>query len=79
MPIDPAVPESTHANLAQAQRIANLERRIRNLEAQTQGFVSGGFPVVTALPPFGREGRAVVLHSDHKLYIDTGTAWVAQT
>lgn len=79
MPVDPAIPPSTHPGLSQAQQIANLERQLRTLSSQIQGFVSGGVPVVSALPPFGRAGRIVMLASDHKLYADTGTAWVSQT
>lgn len=79
MPVDPAALSAPDPALRQAQSIANLERRVRILEGQLQGRSVDGFPVVPALPAFGREGRALVLSTDHKLYVDSGTAWVAQT
>lgn len=78
MPLDPWIPPGTSPDARLADRLAKLEREVRDL----QRFLAGGgiqAPVVTALPTFGRKGRLVVLASDNKLYLDTGAAWVAQT
>jgi hypothetical protein len=78
MAVDPTIPPSSNPDDRQNQRLAQLERKVRALEA----LVAGGanqIAVVTALPTAGRQGRIVVLTSDHKLYVDTGSAWAAQT
>ncbi len=62
-----------------AERLAAIDRTLRAIEAQVSGGTVAQFPVVTALLPAGRKGRAVVLAGDGKLYVDNGVAWIAQT
>jgi hypothetical protein len=79
MPLDPAMPPAGDLTGRFNERIAALERKARNVESWLQGGTTQQFPVVTVLPTAGRQGRAVVLSSDSKLYIDNGSTWVAQT
>jgi hypothetical protein len=79
MPLPPADPRRPPAGTPQersSERIAALERRIRNLESYLNGGAVQQIPVVAALPAAGRKGRAVILDSDSKLYRDNGSSWV---
>lgn len=79
MPLDPYMPPAGTPSERLADQIADLNRRLKNIEAFLQGGAVQQFPVVDALPTPGRKGRAVVLSSDSKLYVDNGTSWIAQT
>jgi hypothetical protein len=58
------------------ERLADLEQRLRNMEAYLQGGTVQQIPVVTALPVAGRAGRLVMLDSDKLVYRDTGVTWL---
>jgi hypothetical protein len=79
MPINPAHPDPLAPPDRVAGQIAALERRLQALERQFAGGSSAAFPVVDALPTPGRAGRAVVLASNKKVYVDDGAAWNPQT
>jgi hypothetical protein len=79
MPLDPAVPGATSPEGRLMERLAALEKKVRNMEQYHSGGTTQQFPLVTVLPTAGRKGRAVVLSSNSKLYIDNGVAWIAQT
>jgi len=75
MSLDPYRPPGVDPNLRLYERIADLERQVRELRAYVQGGSVQQVPVVDALPTAGRKGRLVMLDSDNLLYRDTGTAW----
>jgi hypothetical protein len=77
MPSDPAAPPHLASEARVYQRLAELESRMRNVESYLQGGSTQQVPVVTALPTAGREGRVVKVAGDNRLWVDTGTAWVA--
>jgi hypothetical protein len=76
MPIDPRVPPSPDPHARPFEALANLERRVKTLEAQLQGKATDSIPVVAVLPPAGRQGRMMMRASDSSVWKDTGTAWV---
>lgn len=81
MPVDPGIPPPAGKDANIAARLAQLERELRNLKTFLNGGAGSQFPVVSTLAglPAGRKGRGVFNSSDGKLYVDNGTAWVAQT
>lgn len=78
-PVDPAAPPPSGLDSRVQARLEVLERKINSLESFINGGASGQFPVVSSLPTAGRKGRVVFNSSDSKVYVDTGSAWVAQT
>lgn len=76
MPLDPAIPPALDLTQRLQQRIADLEFRLRAIEAYMQGGSVGQIPVVAALPAAGRIGRLLMLSTDQHVYKDTGAAWV---
>jgi hypothetical protein len=77
MSVDPAQPPNLDAGARVFQRLADLERRLGNVESYMQGGATQQVPVVAALPTAGREGRVVKVAADNRLWVDTGAAWVA--
>lgn len=78
MPLDPNMPHAPSAEGRNAERLAAIEHDLRVIKQYLSGGSTQQFPVVSVLPTPGRMGRAVVLSTNGKLYIDSGTAWVAQ-
>jgi hypothetical protein len=76
MPVDPYRPPSLDPGARVYERLADLEQRLRNMEAYLQGGTVQQIPVVTALPVAGRAGRLVMLDSDKLVYRDTGVTWL---
>jgi len=58
-----------------AQKIADLERRVGQLERQLQGSATGRVPLVDVLPASAPEGAVVMLAATHVLWKGDGTAW----
>ena len=55
--------------------IGQLERQVRNLTMFMQGGVTAQIPVVSSLPPAGRQGRVLMLASTSALWKDDGASW----
>lgn len=77
MPFDPAQPPQLEPGRRVYQRLSELEGRLRSVESYLQGGATQQVPVVAALPTAGREGRVVKVAGDNRLWVDTGSAWVA--
>lgn len=79
MALKPGIPDPINRDPLQKAyaRIADLERRVANLERMLNGGAASQLPVYSALPTAGRQGRIVILATDGKIYRDTGAAWVA--
>ncbi len=71
---DPFAPLNPEPGAQVWQRLAALERKLRELETST---VAAAIPVVAALPAAGREGRVMKVSGNPSLWLDTGAAWVA--
>lgn len=76
MPLNPAIPPPDDPMSRFADSLANLDRRLRNIEAFMQGGVTSQIPVVAALPAAGRKGRLLMLASTSAIYKDNGSSWV---
>jgi hypothetical protein len=76
MPLDPRVPLPDDPMSRFADRIAGLERELRDLKQFMQGGVTAQIPVVAALPAAGRQGRLLMLASTSAIYKDNGSSWV---
>lgn len=76
MPLDPRLPPPDDVLSRFADRVAALERQMRDLQSFMQGGVLSQIPVVTALPAAGRKGRLVMLASTSAIYKDNGSSWV---
>jgi hypothetical protein len=77
VPVDPYRPPSLDSGARVYDRLADLEQRLRNIEAYLQGGTVQQVPVVAALPAAGREGRVLKVSGDSRLWVDTGVAWEA--
>lgn len=75
MPVDPAAPPPSTEAARLADRIGQLERQVRNLTMFMQGGVTAQVPVVSSLPPAGRQGRVLMLASTSALWKDDGASW----
>lgn len=75
MRVDPSVPPQIDATGRLLERVAALERQVRELQSYLQGGSVQQIPSVNALPAAGRKGRLVFLTTDSKVYKDTGAAW----
>jgi len=74
MPINPAAPQPSSLEGRLLDRVAQLERKMANLETMLAGG-SVQIPAVDTLPAAGRPGRLVYLTSDGLVYKDTGSGW----
>lgn len=79
MPADPRRPSAGSLDERLVARIADLERQVRTMASYVNGGAASQLPVVLALPAAGRVGRALVLRSNGKLYVDDGLNWIPQT
>ena len=75
MTLDPSRPPSLDPDVRVYERLAELERQMREIRAYMQGGALQQVPVVDALPTAGRKGRVVMLATDNLLYRDDGTSW----
>lgn len=75
MPVDPAAPPPSTEAARLADRIGQLERQVRNLTSFMQGGVTAQIPVVSSLPPPGRQGRILMLASTSAVWKDDGASW----
>jgi hypothetical protein len=79
VPADPRHPPGSTIEARLLFRVADLERQLRTLSSYFSGGSTGQFPILDAPPAAGRLGRAFVLSTDGKLYVDNGTTWIPQT
>ncbi len=76
MPVNPEIPAARDPGARVAERLAAVERDLREIRSVLQGGAVAQVPVVPVLPAAGRQGRVVMLATDTNLYKDTGSAWV---